>query len=577
MTKQLKIQQLINETQRLTNEVYRFFRTTNNTLQNQIPRKALDEKKKIRIVVAGQYSAGKSSIIRALTGNNRIKIGVGITTDVPKTYHWGDIEITDTPGIHTNIRPKHDERSNVQIKKADLLIFVITNELFDNALADHFKKLVRVKAKGIMLVVNKMGRISGERKATEEIIKKNIQTILSPLTPEELRITFIDAEEIIDANEMYQEREIDKAEYRESQKESGFESFIRNLEAFSREAGFAGRLTSTLNQLEGILKEAELSKSSNLNNSEKDLIKMLFLKQRRLLTEALEGQHKIDFQISELTRKIYRMGIEFTELIGDTSEEELKSEFNSLNKEIEIMVKRTDNDISENISFLNNSFKKKEQALLRNPLIQRSLSTQRENTSSYQGYSSSRDEYSMNYGSLSRRNTSQKLLKNVGNIMSSGLIKGSIRSGFKIGGITNHFGSTIYKGLRTLNINPFKALKMTRTFGKFGKMFGPIVMTISVIMDLQNKKEAEKREKALVEARANFRRYFHELEEKIETYFKGAISVYFEETLNKTLGELDSQFDEILNAAPSSDPESQEIKAYFQRTNALLKRIHREM
>ena len=42
----------------------------------------------IRLVFAGQYSAGKSSILKMLTGKTDIAIGAGITTQQALTYNW---------------------------------------------------------------------------------------------------------------------------------------------------------------------------------------------------------------------------------------------------------------------------------------------------------------------------------------------------------------------------------------------------------------------------------------------------------------------------------------------------------
>ena len=85
----------------------------------------------IRLVFAGQYSAGKSTIIKNLTGRTDIKTGGGITTEEVHEYDWNGIKIIDTPGIHTEQRPDHDEKSYKAILASDMLVFVITNELFD--------------------------------------------------------------------------------------------------------------------------------------------------------------------------------------------------------------------------------------------------------------------------------------------------------------------------------------------------------------------------------------------------------------------------------------------------------------
>ena len=47
----------------------------------------------IRLVFAGQYSAGKSSILKMLTGREDIAIGAGITTQQAYTYDWNGMQL----------------------------------------------------------------------------------------------------------------------------------------------------------------------------------------------------------------------------------------------------------------------------------------------------------------------------------------------------------------------------------------------------------------------------------------------------------------------------------------------------
>ena len=124
-----------------------------------------DKSAAIRLVFAGQYSAGKSSILKMLTGRTDIAIGADITTQQAHTYDWNGIEVVDTPGIHTQLRPDHDEISYDAIASADMLVFVVTNELFDSYMAAHFRKLAidKDKANEMILVVNKMDRTEQQR------------------------------------------------------------------------------------------------------------------------------------------------------------------------------------------------------------------------------------------------------------------------------------------------------------------------------------------------------------------------------------------------------------------------------
>ena len=122
-----------------------------------VPNTFVDENKKIRIVFAGQYSAGKSSILSILTGLN-LEVGQGVTTSTCNFLDWNGIEVVDTPGIHTQKRPDHDEITYKAMSEADLIVFVCTAEGFSEGLGTHFRKLIIEKGKGkeMMLVFNKM-------------------------------------------------------------------------------------------------------------------------------------------------------------------------------------------------------------------------------------------------------------------------------------------------------------------------------------------------------------------------------------------------------------------------------------
>lgn len=171
------------------------------SLSEKIP-SCLIQDEKINIVFVGQYSSGKSSLIKALTENENIKISASITTEKTEFYDWNDIIICDTPGIHTGIRPDHDEIAYDAISKANLVVFVITNELFDSQLIEIFKKLAidLGKSHEMMLVVNKMGRHEkGNTREAQEIVFNEIKRMIVPILPEDLYISFLNIESIFEA------------------------------------------------------------------------------------------------------------------------------------------------------------------------------------------------------------------------------------------------------------------------------------------------------------------------------------------------------------------------------------------
>ena len=78
-------------------------------LVGRIPATVLSDENTVTLVFAGQYSAGKSTIVKALTDREDIATGAGITTEKTHIYDWDGVKVVDTPGVHTELRPDHDE------------------------------------------------------------------------------------------------------------------------------------------------------------------------------------------------------------------------------------------------------------------------------------------------------------------------------------------------------------------------------------------------------------------------------------------------------------------------------------
>ncbi|MCM0676684.1 50S ribosome-binding GTPase [Micromonospora phytophila] len=110
----------------------------------------------VTVVFVGQYSAGKSSLIKCLTGLD-IEIGADIATMRATTYPWQGHLIVDTPGVRTGEHEAHDRITEEALRGADAVVFVATAEGFDDVAADYFT-LLRQRLRTLsqlLLVVNK--------------------------------------------------------------------------------------------------------------------------------------------------------------------------------------------------------------------------------------------------------------------------------------------------------------------------------------------------------------------------------------------------------------------------------------
>lgn len=113
-----------------------------------------------RLVVTGEYNAGKSSLLKALTGAE-IRIHSDVTTSEVQEYPWDHVLLVDTPGVKAG-EALHDERAEQALRDADLVIFVITVDLFDDATADHLRHVAYDlgKLEQMVVVVNKAAMMS---------------------------------------------------------------------------------------------------------------------------------------------------------------------------------------------------------------------------------------------------------------------------------------------------------------------------------------------------------------------------------------------------------------------------------
>ena len=114
-------------------------------------------REKVCVVIAGEYSTGKSTIISALTGKN-IEIDSDVKTNKATMYEYEGVNIIDTPGLLAGF-DDHTRISKEEIKKADFIVYCITTELFTPSSLEEFIKILDNKYldNKVILAVNKLG------------------------------------------------------------------------------------------------------------------------------------------------------------------------------------------------------------------------------------------------------------------------------------------------------------------------------------------------------------------------------------------------------------------------------------
>ena len=310
-----------------------------------------EKSEKVKIVFAGQYSAGKSSIIKMLTGDDTIATGAKITTQETHTYEWNGLEIVDTPGVHTSLRPDHDEISYKAIAAADILVFVITNELFDSYMADHFRRLAidKDKAGEMILVVNKMDRAAkGNTEEQQNIIREDLRTVLAPYTPEQLHLSFLDAQSYLDSLE---EREGDPELADELLARSGYTQFIDTLNAYVAEKTLTSKLTTDLYVLDNELDKAISDLTPGSEDADIDALEENLKQQRHMLIDARSRmQREVQDIFADSAAKIREYGLDAAALVDSgLPMEELEEKIAQYGKNAEELIEKTRTDADDHV------------------------------------------------------------------------------------------------------------------------------------------------------------------------------------------------------------------------------------
>ncbi len=328
-------------------------------LADRLPDLSADQDAPISLALAGQYSAGKSTILQALTGRDDIATGAGIVTEETRFFDWNGVSVIDTPGIHTDIRPEHDEITYDAISNADLMMFVITNELFDSYVSQHYRKLTIDRSKGheTILVVNKMARhAAGNTPESRKRLTEELRPALCPFTPEQLRITFVDALSALEA------KTEEDAEFATLQEQVGnLQALIDNIDAFVHEKGLHARHTTALYAIDQVLQTAIQNEPTENPNA--DAMVLVYNRTIRHLNDAKTTlQGAVELAISHTKSSFAEAGTRWAEQIdrqgqdydfeaaSHTAENEVQEALDELPKCIEEAFGKSFPDLAEDFN-----------------------------------------------------------------------------------------------------------------------------------------------------------------------------------------------------------------------------------
>ena len=526
-----------------------------------------DSTSSIRLVFAGQYSAGKSSILKMLTGRTDIAIGAGITTQQAHTYNWNGLEVIDTPGIHTELRPDHDEISYEAIASADMLVFVVTNELFDAFIAEHFRKLAidKDKASEMILVVNKMERAADGNSVTQRnIIQEDLQKVLAPYTPEQLNLSFLDAESYLDG---IAELENDTELAEELIERSGYSTFVETLNCFVDAKSLPSKLTTGLYMIDDQLEKAIKSLQPKSLDSDIDALEESFIQQRHVLIEARgRMQQEVRDIYTSTASRIRDIGLDSANLIidgckQDEVEDELRKAIHQVNELIEksqadalVVIDARLNEIGQRLELMENSE------------FSRNLKSRL--SGKFDGLPEGIQRLLTNAGSGFQK-AGQAVLKNAYTAGAQGGLK-----------LTNFSGSTIHQMVLKVGqsigykFKPWQAIKITRGIAVSGQVLSVLGVGLTVFMQIKADQDEQRIREDLKINRQNIRSQFNVVANELENFARQYIQGNVNRPLELSISTIDNNIQEIRDSRLSRSLLCRNMEELQKECRILIQDIH---
>lgn len=529
-----------------------------------------DKSDKIRLVFAGQYSAGKSSILKMLTGREDIDIGADITTQEAHIYDWNGIEVVDTPGIHTQLRPDHDEISYGAIASADMLVFVITNELFDSYIADHFRKLAidKDKAGEMILVVNKMDRTAeGNTEEQQNVIREDLINVLKPYTPEQLNLSFLDAESYLESLE---ERNEDPELADELVKRSGYSVFIDTLNRFVEEKSIPSKLTTELYIIDAELEKGIKALQPKSSDTDIDALEENFLQQRHLLIEARgRMQQEVKDIYTTAASQIRDIGLDAANLLVEgCKQDEVEQALQESIKKSEDIIEKCQLDA---IDLLDARLNEMGQQLevIENSEFSKNLKARL--SGKFDG---------LPEGIKNLLTNAAPGFQKAGQAVLDKAYKAGVQGGLKL---TNFSGSSIHQMVlkvgHTLNFKfkPWQAIKITKGIAIGGQALSALGVGLSVFMQIKADKDEERIRIDLKNNRQNIRSQFNAAASELEDFSRQYIKDNVNRPLEMSIATIDGNIQEIRSCRSNRSDSCRQLEELQKECRLLIQDIHSEI
>ncbi len=465
------------------------------------------QQKKLSIAFIGQYNAGKSTLIKALTGDESVRISAEICTDKVTEYAWQDVLLLDTPGIYAGNK-QHDDITSERISKCDLLVFVVPNELFNPQGAEFFQKVANQMQRvgQMVLVVNKMSRESG----SPQDLLSTITQVIEPFYPQQFYTCFIDADSYLKSQDSKY------IKYQQSlQIKSNFNSFVDAIQKLIKQNELSARLVTPLHRAVDTLEES-LNFLSTGDKTTRDSLEILRREKNIIKASQTRTRNAYRSELAKLKHEVIMLGEKIASMIdGHHTKEEIEVEIEKVTQEITTLSEKTIGkiqvDLEEELKTLQEKLEE-----LQNSQLGKTLAREIA-IDLVDGKRIKDPNISDESGQSILEKKGGKILEELGKLSSKVSRKLVYKTGKFIG----------------IKFKPFGAIKAAKFIRNLGPIFAIGGVVFDVAMTGKEEYDDEKNQRQLRNARnqvrEDFRKVAEEMVKEYELNIEEAISFYDEE------------------------------------------------
>jgi signal recognition particle receptor subunit beta len=132
-----------------------------------------------QLVLTGHYNSGKSTLVKALTDEAaQVVIDSAVATNKVQTFDWdGLVDLVDTPGVQAGL-PEHDQLAEQALLTADLVLFAVSVDLFDDGSVEHLRHITEDlrKAPQLLVVMTKSRTLHAAEGIREAAVREALGT-----------------------------------------------------------------------------------------------------------------------------------------------------------------------------------------------------------------------------------------------------------------------------------------------------------------------------------------------------------------------------------------------------------------